>query len=351
MYPPEGASDEASARLTRTSHAQPALFVIEYALARLWMSWGIEPAACLGHSIGEFVAACLADVMPLADALRLVALRGRLMEQMPPGVMLAVPLPEEEVSNLLQGDLWLAAVNAPSSCVVSGTDATIDRLDRRLREDGVECQRLHTSHAFHSGLMDAAVAPFVAAVRQVALNPPRRPYISNVSGTWVTEEEATDPAYWGRQIREPVRFSNGISELLKNDDRVFLEVGPGQALTGLVRRHDAQLADKGFASLRRAQEAGSDVATVLAALGRLWTKGVKIDWSSFYQDERRRRVPLPTYPFERQRYWVGGAQVAAAQLTHAKADRSAARVADVNQWFYVPTWTRAAVVRAASQSA
>jgi acyl transferase domain-containing protein len=199
---PQGTPD--NARLTRTSIAQPALFVVEYALARLWMSWGIAPAGFIGHSVGEWVAAWLSGVVSLDDALRLVALRGRLMEQMPEGVMAALPLPESMLQRFLNDQLWLAAVNHPNLTVVSGTAAAIDALEARMRADGLEIQRLHTSHAFHSGLMDAAIKPFVEAVALTPLHAPSTAFISNVSGTWITAAEACDPAYWGRQIRQPV---------------------------------------------------------------------------------------------------------------------------------------------------
>ncbi len=215
-------------RLTRTSNTQSALFVIEYALARLWMSWGIKPAACLGHSIGEFVAACLSGVLSLPDALRLVALRGQLMERMPEGLMVAVPLSESRVLPMLGDGLWLAAVNAPSLTVISGERDRVKAVVDRLTSEGVECRLLHTSHAFHSGMMDAAVAPFVDAVRKIELGSPQIPYLSNVTGDWVTESLVRQPEYWGRHIRQAVRFADGVAQLLKTPDRVFLEVGPAR---------------------------------------------------------------------------------------------------------------------------
>ena len=338
LYPAQP-SEELSARLTKTSVAQPALFVVEYATARLLMSWGIKPEACIGHSVGEFVAACLAGVMSEEDALKLVALRGRLMEQMPAGAMLAVPLPEARVSRLLGEGLWLAAVNHASLTVVSGDHAHIEQLEKKLQDEGVESQRLHTSHAFHSGMMDGAVAPFVAAVRQVALKAPDIPYISNVSGTWIQASEATDPVYWGRQIREAVRFSTGVAELLQKADRVYVEAGPGNTLGTLVRRQaTAKTAQSVFSTLRHAREEGSDCASLLSAVGRLWASGVAVDWDAFYQNEERRRVALPPYPFDRQKYWPAPPAPAKRGAAATRREKPEGRVSDIDAWFYAPTW-------------
>jgi acyl transferase domain-containing protein len=341
---PDVATDAHSERLTRTSVAQPALFVIEYALARLWMSWGVRPASFLGHSIGEWTAACLAGVIDLDAALEIVALRGRLMEQMPPGVMAAVPMSEADLRRVMTDRLWLAAVNHPQLCVVSGAAEDIDGLEQRLRSEGVEIQRIRTSHAFHSGLMDAAVAPFVEAVSKVGLREPTIPFISNVSGGWITAAEATDPAYWGRQIRQPVRFAAGVGNLLKDETSILLEVGPGAALSSLVRRQaGARSAQVAFSSLRHARDQQtSDMASMMGALGQLWVHGAGVDWTEFYSAEDRRRIALPPYPFERQRYWVD--PPAAAQTTaHQTKRKTVGRNPNVDEWFYVPGWKRVPV--------
>jgi amino acid adenylation domain-containing protein len=323
LYPPAGADlEEAAGRLRRTEAAQPALFAVEYALAMLWRAWGIEPRGMLGHSIGELVAACLAGVFTLPEALRLVALRGRLMGELPAGVMLAVPLPEAEVAALLaeHGDLALAAVNAPASCVVSGPEEGIARLEERLA--AVETRRLHTSHAFHSAMMDPALEPFAAAVRAAGPRPPAVPFVSNLTGTWITAGEATDPAYWARQLRHTVRFADGLATLLATPGRALLEVGPGRTLVTLAHQHpDKRNAEVVAGSLGRARDAGSDLESVLAALGRLWTAGVPVDHAAFFAHERRRRVPLPTYPFERKRYWIDVQPAASA--TRARVDEAA----------------------------
>jgi amino acid adenylation domain-containing protein len=287
--------------LERTGTAQPALFAFEYALAALLKDWGIVPDALLGHSLGEYVAACLAGAMTLEDALALVAARGRLMGGLPPGAMLAVALPERETLALLAEDLSLAAVNLvgdPSRCVVSGPIPSIEALERRLAADGVSARRLHTSHAFHSSMMEPILGAFEAEVRKARLSPPVLPWVSNVTGTWITAAEATDPGYWVRHLRQPVRFADGVAELFPG--RALLEVGPGTALATLARRQGAEA----LASTRHPNAAESDMAVLLSAVGRLWAGGQTIDWRRVHGEERRCRVPLPAYPFERERYWI-----------------------------------------------
>jgi acyl transferase domain-containing protein/thioesterase domain-containing protein len=308
LFPQEGGEPEAARQLEQTSLTQPALFAVEYALARLWMEWGVRPAALLGHSIGEYVAACLSGVFSLEDALALVAARGRLMQEMPEGAMLAVALPEAEALARIDGEpgLGLAAVNAPRACVVSGPVTAIETLAARLEEQGLEPRRLHTSHAFHSALMEPAVEPFVERVRRVRLHPPQIPFVSNVTGTWIRPEEATDPEYWARHLRAPVRFADGAGELLRLPGPILLEVGPGRTLTTLARQHAENSAARCILpSLGTVRDRRPDAETVLTALGRLWLESVEIDWPAVHAGERRRRVPLPTYPFERRSFWIG----------------------------------------------
>jgi amino acid adenylation domain-containing protein len=325
---------EAAAALARTEVTQPALFVVEHALARLWISWGVRPAAMIGHSVGEYVAACLAGVLTLEDALALVAERGRLMGEMPAGAMLAVSLPETEVLPLLTEDLALAAVNAPARSVVSGPAKAIEALAARLEGAGISHRRLRTSHAFHSEMMAPALAPFLAAVRRVRLRPPSIPFVSNVTGTWITAAEATDPDYWARHLRGTVRFGEGIGELLREPGRAFLEVGPGNALTTLVREREGS--PVALASLPHPSDRRSALAFALTALGRLWLAGAEVDWAAVHGGERRLRVSgLPTYPFERQRYWIGGTG------STAVGRHSLAKRPDPADWLSAPTWTRA----------
>ncbi|MBV8200688.1 MAG: SDR family NAD(P)-dependent oxidoreductase, partial [Acidobacteria bacterium] len=334
--PPSAAPGDAARRLKQTALAQPALFVLEYALARLWMEWGVVPQAMLGHSIGEYVAATLAGVMALPDALALVAVRGRLMQALPGGAMLAVPLPEAEVAPLLDPRLAVAAVNAPERTVVSGPEEAIAGLARQLAARGLAPRRLETSHAFHSPMMEPILAAFLREVERVPLLPPRIPYLSNVTGTWITPEEATDPGYWARHLRYPVRFGDGVGRLLEEPGRVLLEVGPGASLAGMARRHpDRREWQPALASLPAARERKPESMVLLRTLGELWLHGAAVDWAGFYRHERRRRCPLPTYPFERQRFWIDFDATAAQGMF---GRRAAAKKADLADWFYLPSW-------------
>ncbi len=304
LYPVQGASDEAKRRVTETIIAQPAIFTIEYALAQLWMSWGIHPQAMIGHSIGEFVAACLAGVFTLKDALSLVAARGRMMQALPAGGMLSVRLPESEVRSRLNGKLSLAVVNAPSLCVVSGPFDALEQFEQELSSAGVASRRLVTSHAFHSAMMDPILVPFTARVKEVRLNPPQIPYISGVTGKWISEKETTDPTYWASHFRQAVQFSAGVTELRNDRSNVLLEVGPGNVLSTLARQHSGSSDQAIISSLSDGFSGDCDELSLMTALGSLWVTGAEPTWKALYSDEHRLRVSLPTYPFERKRYWL-----------------------------------------------
>jgi len=335
LYPSSERREQASARLQRTAVTQPALFAVEYALAKMWMEFGIEPKGMIGHSIGEYVAACLAGVFSLEDALDLVAARGRLMDELPAGSMLAAPLSESEARPFLDAEIALAAVNAPGFCVFSGPTAAIDRLGTNLSARGVAARRLHTSHAFHSSMMDPVVSALVERVERTARKPPQIPYLSNLTGTWMTAEAAVDAAYWGRHLRETVRFADGLAEVVKYPEIMLLEVGPGQTLSTLARQQPATAGEPRviLTSLRAPQDSQSDEAFLLNTLGTAWLNGAPVNWPGVYSREKRRRVPLPTYPFERQRYWVGPLEEVTA------SDAGAVREPrDVTNWFYTPKW-------------
>ncbi|MCY1078995.1 beta-ketoacyl synthase N-terminal-like domain-containing protein [Archangium lansingense] len=316
---PKGDAAEAAARLEGTRVAQPALFTVEYALARLWMSWGVEPRAMLGHSLGEYVAACLAGVFSLEDALSLVAARGQLMQELPGGSMLSVALPEAELLPLLSADVSLAAVNAPAFCVVSGPTPAVEALRAQLTDRQVACRVLKTSHAFHSGMMDPILETFTARVRRLTLKAPRLPYVSNVTGTWITPAEATSPKYWATHLRQAVRFAAGLETLLQQPEQVLLEVGPGRALTtfasqlGTVRGINVA----GITSVRHPDDTQSDLHVLHSALGKLWMEGVEPNWKRYHRGEARKRLPLPTYPFERRRYWIDPAHVPAVAVAQS----------------------------------
>jgi FkbM family methyltransferase len=300
-------ADEATQTLNQTLLTQPAIFVIEYALAQLWKSWGVQPQAMIGYSIGEYVAACLAEVLSLEDAITLVAKRAQMIQELPGGAMLAVPLSEQEVQPLLNENLSLSAINGSSLCVVAGFTEAVDELEQQLNGKGLACRRLVTSHAFHSKMMEPIVSSFTELVKTFSLKPPKIPYLSNVTGTWITAAEATDPSYWIKHLCQAVRFADGVQQLWKKQSPILLEVGPGQTLSSLalsILQSDRTTEQVVLPSLRHSYDRQPDMAFLLNTLGQLWLAGVQINWSGFYANERRYRLPLPTYPFERQRYWI-----------------------------------------------
>jgi len=349
LYPGADESNRrvASSRLEQTEVTQPALFVIEYALAQLWKSWGIQPASMIGHSIGEYVAACLAGVFSLQDALRLVALRGRLLQQMETGAMLAVTLSEVELTSLKLYGCDLAAINGASLCALSGPLAAIEAAEKKLTKLEINHRRLHVSHAFHSHMVAPLLPAFIAEVSKIDLQPPKIPFFSNLSGNWITPQEATDARYWGRHMRETVRFNDGLHTLLADSTQILLEVGPGETLTTLAQRHSSAKSEQLIlSSLPHPHKSYSVQEHLYLALGKLWLNGVTIDWQQFYAHEHRHRISLPTYPFERQSYWIEAGDGLARSKTNAPlasqtkdAQQSAAHL--LNNWFYVPSWQRA----------
>lgn len=337
LYPDDGdATPENQAKLTQTQIAQPALFVVEYAMARLLMSWGLEPEAMIGHSIGEYVAACLAEVFSREDALSLVAQRGRLMQQLRPGAMLMIPQSEDQVRTLLFSGLSLAAVNGPASCVVSGPDESIERLKMQCENNSIACRGLSTSHAFHSHMMDPILEDFRRICMQVQFRPPKLPYLSNLSGTWINQEEATNPDYWVRHLRETVRFGDGVRELVRDANRVLLEVGPGRTTSTLARWNPYRASGQVVLnSIRHPEDRLDDATFLMNAVGKLWLAGVRIAWSGFYSKEQRKRVALPTYPFQRERYWIESRKSSGDEVTGQTSEE---KRPDTTQWFYAPVW-------------
>jgi len=304
LYPAGDGKKEAQERLMQTSLTQPALFVVEYAWAQLWLSWGVHPQVMIGHSLGEYVAATLAGIFTLEDALHLLAVRGRLIQTMPPGTMLAVVLSEEEIVPLLADGLSLAAVNGPKLCVVSGPDEAVARLRKRLSAQGTSSRELKTSHAFHSAMMDPILAEFEAEVRRVPRHKPQIPIVSTLYGRIATDDEWTDPGYWSSQLRHTVRFVPSVLYLFGQSGLVLLEVGPGQTLTTLARQNPAK--PPGQATIHSSPRTCKDSETeeMLSAAGRLWLAGVDLDWRALHGQSAPRRVSLPTYPFERKRHWI-----------------------------------------------
>lgn len=306
LFPPQGKEDEAAEQLSHARISQPALLAVEYALARQWQGWGIEPEAMLGHSIGEYAAAAVAGVFSIEDALTLVGAWGELMQSQPPAAKLSVALAEEELENFLVGTgVSVAALNTPAVTVLAGPTEAIKRLERSLAERGVASRRLRTSSAYHSPMMESIVGPFLQRFEGIELRPPRIPFVSNVTGTWITEAQATNPGYWAQHLCSPVRFADGLEEILRHSACCLLEVGPGKALATVAWQHRNRAPDQPVLfSLGGAQEEESEMAFLLNTFGQLWLSGVPVDFTRLYTGEFRRRIPLPTYPFERRRYWV-----------------------------------------------
>ncbi|MEU1290773.1 acyltransferase domain-containing protein, partial [Kitasatospora sp. NPDC005856] len=293
-------------RLDQTQWAQPALFVTEYALTRLWHSWGITPTAMLGHSLGEWTAACLAGVFTLPDALRLVALRGRLMQAQAPGAMLNVMADRTTIEAALTHGLSLAAHNGPRDCVVSGPHDAIQTFTTLAEENGWPTQPVTTSHAFHSPLMEPVIAEFTTAVAGVPRQTPSTPFISNTTGTWITDEQATDPAYWGHHIRATVEYATGIQTTTTEPGTTLLEIGPGQTLTSLARRILTNTATQAttLTSLPHKRDPRTPSETIQRTLATLWLTGTTPDWTTYHSHQQRHRIPLPTYPFQHKHYWL-----------------------------------------------
>ncbi|MGI9543938.1 MAG: SDR family NAD(P)-dependent oxidoreductase [Cyclobacteriaceae bacterium] len=333
LFPEESALAEAREAFKRPSIGLPALFISSYAMARLWDSWGIKPSAMTGHSVGEYVAACLSGVISWQDALYMVVIRGRLFETLPKGSMLSIPMSEKEVTKYLKDDLTLAAINTPSLCVASGPEKSIDQLFEVLAKEGVEAKKLKVDVAAHSPMIDVILEDFDKALQKIKLKPPEIPYISNVTGSWITKEMATSNQYYQDHLRSAVRFNDTLEELLKVPGRIFLEVGPGRNLSTFVNQHPLRSKEQtAYPSMRHPKEEGSDLIFQLNALGKLFLEGIKINWEEVNGKQPLNRVPLPVYPFDRSEHWYSAKQ---NQLTARSRQ-------ELKNWGYVPTWKKRA---------
>jgi amino acid adenylation domain-containing protein len=317
MYP-ESVDAEAEQRLKNTRYTQPALFVTEYAMARLWMSWGIRPTIFCGHSIGEFVAAHFAGVFSLADALTLIAARGRMVSSLPRGSMLSVRMDADVVQTMLPSTLSMAAINSRNLCVVAGPDEHIADFARLLDEKEIPNWLLQTSHAFHSAMMDPIVSQFETVVSGISLNRPQQPIVSTVTGGYMTDAQATDPQYWANHLRLTVRFAAAVETLFAQDNPLLLEVGPGGALATLARQQARKRAATVLTSLLKYEGIQADYVTLLKTLGLIWVAGLHPDWKAFYAGQPRRVINLPTYVFDRKRCWVDPAKSKATVSTSAQ---------------------------------
>jgi amino acid adenylation domain-containing protein len=299
----DGDAAEATSTLKNTLYTQPALFITSYAMAKLWISWGILPSILTGHSIGEFVAAHFAGILSLPDAVKLIAFRAKLVSEAEGGDMLSVRMSEAEVKEILPESLSIAVLNTKNATVVAGPAAEVARFAATLAQKNIATRVLETSHAFHSAMMDGVVAPFEAVVKTVKLNAPIRPIISTITGKWLSEAEALDPHYWAMHARRTVRFADVANLLAEDETRIMLEVGPGNVLSTLVKQ---QASPKQITTIPGIDSAIGDAPSrsALQALGQLWMSGIDPDWQAFYQGQIRQRLSLPTYAFDRKRLWV-----------------------------------------------
>lgn len=337
------ATREHGGAMERPSLLLPTLFVVEYALAQALRSFGVEPDAMLGHSLGEYVAATLCGTWDLAQVLPALVLRGECLEAAPPGAVLSVALPAAEVQalagELLPGaELSLSAANAPELSAVAAAPDTIERLQQAFTARGVDCQRLRIGVGAHSHLLDPVLDRFRDGLARFRLKPPTKPWVSNVTGDWIDAARAADPDYWVEHLRRTVQFERGVSTLLAGGDRVFVEVGPGKALTSLVRMHERAKKSPALVSMPHPQDDRPADAFALEAVGRLWQLGVPIDWRAFHGGVARRRVPLPGYAFQRQRHWVEpGAAIAHDGPVAGGEPTPPTRLPD-SEWLRQPVW-------------
>lgn len=317
LYPPAD-TDVAKEKINQTQYSQPILFTIGYALGKMWMHWGIFPTAMVGHSIGEFVAAYFAGVFSLSDALKLIATRGRMMYQLPKGSMLSVRMPKADVRDYINDTIELAAENSPNLSVLAGTQEAITALSETLKEKDIPCKVIATSHAFHSYMMEEAIAPFEAIVKTIHLQEPLIPIMSTVTGAWMQSKDATDPAYWAKHLRQPVLFDTAIQQLLEASYDAFLEIGPGKSVSTFARQQTIGKSIPVIISIEKEESLlPSDIA-ITNALGQLWINGIEPDWSAYYQQSTCQRLDsVPTYAFDRKEYWLEARAKESIAMTHA----------------------------------
>jgi acyl transferase domain-containing protein/thioesterase domain-containing protein/acyl carrier protein len=331
--PALGQEDATNAKLTQPSVQLPLIMIVEYALAHLWISWGVKPAALVGHSMGENTAACVAGVMSFADCIGLVHLRGKLFDTLPAGGMLSVALPADQLAPLLGTDLDLGAVNAPALSVATGPQAALDALEGRLKDKDIDCQRIPIDIAAHSRMLEPILQDFGDYLRSIDLHAPQIPFTSNRTGALITDAQAQDPEYWVAHLRGTVRFADCLTTLAEKADRVFIEVGPGKAMSSLAGHHGKVTANQVISSLRHPDDDIADDAYFMAMLGRIWAVGGTFDWGQIWAAARRLRVPLPTYAFQHAAYFIepGKATIddASAWLTRSETP---------DDWGYRPAW-------------
>ncbi len=338
LFPAPDRIEQASLTFQRPSVQLPAIFIIEYALAKMLMARGIVPKALIGHSLGENTAACLAEVLSFEEGVDLVRLRGTLFDGVAKGGMLSVPLPRKDIEPLLGHELDLACVNSPGLCVVSGPQAALEALQRRLAAADITAHRVNIDIAAHSRMVDGILQPFRAHLKKLDLKAPKIPFISNLTGRWIEADKARDPEYWVQHLRNTVHFADGIATLAADPAAVFIEVGPGKTLGSLAKQNPTVSAQSVIATLRHPEERIDDRAFLQTVFGRLWALGLDLPAKLLWPGEKRRRVPLPTYAFQGQRYWIEPGRAEA--VGYADGSSLPAKLPDIDRWFSAPSWKR-----------
>ncbi|MES1249720.1 MAG: type I polyketide synthase, partial [Chitinophaga rupis] len=332
--------------IDETRYTQPLIFLLEYSLARLMMSIGVIPDYMIGHSIGEYVAACISGIFSFEEGLRLVVKRGELMNSLPPGSMLSVPITAEEAGPYLGSGISLAAINGPGQVVLSGEITAVEELMSRLNESGIPYIKLHTSHAFHSDMQDPILESFRNEVQKIALREPTISFVSNLTGGIAGKEEALSSDYWVNHLRKTVRFSDGLKTILSSaQDLVFIEVGAGRSLTALLQQQ-GKPAPLSVNLIRSFKETEEDAKYFITRLGELWANGVAVDWGAYYKEEQRRRISLPTYCFEPARYpaEVNPFETGLLERLQVKTDW------ELKDWIYYPSWKRTVLYTAGARA-
>ncbi len=320
--------------------AHSAIFILEYALACLWRSWGVEPAYLVGHSVGEYTAACLAEVFSPEDALLLVSSRARMMSKLPTGAMLALPLSAGDAEALLPEQCWVAISNGPTFTVVAGATPAIAELERRARERRIFTSRIATKYAVHTPLVTPIENEFSELLAGIKMKPPKFQLLSGSTGEWLTSEQVQSRSYWASHLSRPVLFSKAVDVILQERNLIVLEVGPSRVLTGLMRLHPRAASEHSFvASLPQPQSGSQEWPSLMQAVGDLWVQGVAVDWQELHAEERRFKVPLPGYAFQRQRHWVA-ADGRLTSNTKRNSGPAARKLPDVSSWLYRPAWSR-----------
>ncbi|MCA4900411.1 MAG: SDR family NAD(P)-dependent oxidoreductase [Cytophagales bacterium] len=332
-------SHDANALINQTKYVQPLLFSYEYALATLLKAAGVKPDYMIGHSIGEYTAACISGVFSLKDAMKLVTKRGALMQSLPKGSMMALMMDPEALPKILPKDISIAAVNATNMCVVSGTTEAIDAFEQTLNQQKIEGRRLHTSHAFHSHMMQPILDEFERAFKEIPINDPQTPYLSNLTGSWIQSDEIKKPSYWSAHLRNTVLFKDGLEKLVEIKNAIVIEVGPGNTLGTFFKRLSADARNKtSYNTLRHPQEKSSEVETFYTLLGKLWQKGLPINWSNLVGSTNSKRISLPAYVYERSKHWVKGNVYQMAQGVDAASTNQRLTEKLHNRWIYRPAW-------------